>query len=191
MRNRLHDRFEQRLQVFAGLVDIGGRRTRLGVGVEHGKIDLVLARVEIDEQVIDLVQHFLRARIRPVNLVDHEDRRQLGFQRFAQHVARLRQRTFAGVHQQHHAVYHLQCAFHFAAEIAVAGGIDDVDLDVVVENRRVLRQDGDAALAFQFIAVHHALGVGFIGAPGAALVQHGIDQRGLAVVNVRDDGDIT
>jgi hypothetical protein len=29
-----------------------------------------------------------------------------------------------------------------------------------------------------------------IGAKGAALLQHGVDQRGFAVVNVGDDGDI-
>ena len=190
MRNRLHDGFKQRLQVLAGLVDVGGRRARLRVGVQHGKIDLVFARVEIDEQVIDLVQHFLRARVGPVDLVDDQDRRQLGFQRLAQHVARLRQRTFAGIDQQHHAVHHLERALHFAAEIAVAGGIDDVDLDVVIKNRGVLGQNRDAALALQFIRVHDPLGVCFVGAPGAALVQHGIHQSGLAVVHVRDDGDI-
>jgi hypothetical protein len=30
----------------------------------------------------------------------------------------------------------------------------------------------------------------FVGTKGAALLQHGVDQRGLAVVNVRDDGDV-
>ncbi len=95
MRNRLDDRFEQRLQILARLVDIGGRRAQLRVGVQHRKIELVFAGIEIDEQVVDLVQHFLRARIRTVDLVDDQDRRQLGFQRLAQHVARLRQRAFA------------------------------------------------------------------------------------------------
>jgi hypothetical protein len=31
----------------------------------------------------------------------------------------------------------------------------------------------------------------FIGAERAALLQHSVDQRGLAVVDVCDDGDIT
>jgi hypothetical protein len=30
----------------------------------------------------------------------------------------------------------------------------------------------------------------FVGAKRAALLQHGVNQRGLAVVNVRDDCDI-
>ena len=34
------------------------------VGVEHRELDLLLGGVEVDEQVVDLVQHFLRARVR-------------------------------------------------------------------------------------------------------------------------------
>jgi hypothetical protein len=29
-----------------------------------------------------------------------------------------------------------------------------------------------------------------VGAKGAALLQHGVNQRGLAVVHVRDNGDV-
>jgi hypothetical protein len=100
------------------------------VGVKHRKVELIFGRVEIDEQVVDLVQYFLRTRVGPVDFVDHHDRRQLGLQRLAQHVARLRQRALAGVHQQHHAVHHLQRALHFAAKVAVAGRVDNVDLDL-------------------------------------------------------------
>ena len=84
------------------------------------------------------------------------NRRQLGFQGLAQHVARLRQRAFAGIDQQHHAVDHLERAFHFAAKIAVAGGVDDIDLYVVIEDGGVFGQDGDAALALQLVGVHDA-----------------------------------
>ncbi len=182
-----------------GLVQIGRRRSQLGVGVEHGKVELIFARVEIDEQVVNLVQHLLRARVGPVDLVDHQNRRQLGFQRLAQHVAGLRQRTFAGIDQQHHAVDHLQRALHLAAKIAVAGRVDDIDLDLgrvpgvgrgMIEDGGVFGQDGDAALALQLVGIHHPLDMGLVGAEGAALVQHGVHQRGLAVVNVGDDGDV-
>ena len=116
--------------------------------------------------------------------------RQLGLQRLAEHVARLRQRAFAGVHQQHDAIHHLQRAFDFAAEVAVAGRVDDVDLDVVIMNGSVLGQNGDAALALQFVGIHDALDEVLVGAECAALLQHGVDQRGLAVVDVGDDGDV-
>src|ERR1035437_4834202 len=60
----------------------------------------------------------------------------------------------------------------------------------MVEDGRVLGQDGDAALALKFVGVHHALDVGLVGAKSAALVQHGVNQGGLSVVHVRDDSDI-
>ena len=185
-----HDGIEQRLQILTGGVGVRRRRAQLGVGVENRKIELVFGGVEIDEQVVDLVQHFLGTRVGAVDLVDHDDRRQLGFQRLAQHVARLRQRALAGVHQQHDAVHHLERALHLAAEIAVAGRVHDVDLDLVVENGGVLGQDGDAALALQLVGVHDAVHQFLVGAKYAALAEHGVHQRGLAVVDVGDDGDV-
>ena len=68
--------------------------------------------------------------------------------------------------------------------------IADVDLDVVVEDRGVLGKDGDTALALQFVRVHDPLDHSFVGTEGAALLEHGIDQRGLAVINVSDDSDV-
>ncbi len=57
-------------------------------------------------------------------------------------------------------------------------------------NGGVLGQDGDALFPFQIAAVHHAILqiTAFVQRPG--LPQHRVDQRGLAVVDVRDDGDI-
>ena len=73
-----------------------GRRRRgagRGAGVEDREVELVLGGVEVDEQVVDLVQHFLDARVGAVDLVDDDDRRQPALERLAQHEPRLRQRT--------------------------------------------------------------------------------------------------
>ncbi len=189
-RNGLDDGFEQRLQIFATALDVRGRGAGLGVRVEDREIELLFFGVEIDEQIVNLVQHFLRTGVGAVNLVDDQNRRQMGFERLAQHVARLRQRAFAGIDQQHDAIHHLERAFHFAAKVAVAGRVHDVDLYVVIEDGGVLGQNGDAALALQVVGVHDALDQVLVGAEGAALAQHGVNQRGLAVVHVGDDGDI-
>ena len=61
-------------------------------------------------------------------LFTHEHHRQPRLERLAQHEARLRQRPLGGVHQQHHAVDHRQPALHLAAEVGVAGRVDEVDL---------------------------------------------------------------
>ena len=55
---------------------------------------------------------------------------------------------------------------------------------------RVLGEDGDAALPLQVVRVHDALGDSLVGAEDAALAEHGVDEGGLAVVDVGDDGDV-
>ena len=102
----------------------------------------------------------------------------------------MRQRAFARVHQQHDAIDHLEGALHLAAEIGVAGRVDNIDFCAGIEHGRVLGKNGDTALAFQIVRVHDALGDGLVVAEGAALAEHGVNQRGLAVVHVGDDGDI-
>ena len=176
------------MQVFAGLIDVGCGRAELRVGVEDWELQLTFVGIEIDEEVVNLVQHLLAARVGAIDLVDDEDRRQTGFQGFAENVSRLGQRPFAGVYQQHDAVHHLEGALDFAAEVAVSGRVHDVDLDVVVENGGVLGEDGDTALALEVVGVHDALGDLFVGAEGTALLQHGIDQGGLSMINVRNNG---
>ena len=60
-----------------------------------------------------------------------------------------------------HADYFVKNKDHvanLATEIGVAGSVDDIDMHAFVIHRTVLRQDGDAALFFDVIAVHHALG---------------------------------
>ena len=64
-----------------------------------------------------------------------------------------------------------------------------ISVSLVVDGG-VLGQDGDAALALEVGVVHRALGDPLVGAEDAALVQQGVDQRGLAVVDVGDDGDV-
>ena len=161
-----------------------------GDGVEHRELQLVLAGVEVDEQVVDLVQHLPGPGVLAVDLVDDHDRRQLQLERLAQHEAGLRQRPLAGVHQQQHAVHHLERALDLAAEVGVARGVHDVDLGAAVAHRRVLRQDGDALFALEVVRVHHALDHLLVLAEHAALPEHGVHQGGLAVVHVRDDGDV-
>ena len=72
----------------------------------------------------------------------------------------------------------------------MARGIDNVDLHALVGAGAVFGQNGDAALTLDIAAVHHALGHGLIVAESAALTQQGIHQRGLAVVNVSDNGNV-
>src|SRR4030095_11061253 len=64
------------------------------------------------------------------------------------------------------------------------------DEDVVIVNGRVLRENGNAALTLKFVAVHRALGDAFVGAERSTLMKHRVHERGLAVVDVGDDGNV-
>jgi len=58
-------------------------------------------------------------------------------------------------------------------------------------DRGGLRQNGDAAFLFQVGRVHGALFDALVVAEGAGLAEKLVDERGLAMVDVRDDRDIT
>ena len=186
----LENRVKQRAQVLAGLGKVERRGARAGAGIDDRRVELALVRVEIDHQVDGLADDLLAAGVRTVDLVDDDDDRQAERQRMLKDEAGLRHRAFKGVDQQQHAVDHLEHALDLAAEIGVAGGVHDVDLDILVVDGGVLGQDGDAALALNRVAVHDAVGDLLVFAEDAALLEHFVDQRGFAVVDVRDDGDV-
>jgi hypothetical protein len=92
------------------------------------------------------------------------------------------------------AVHHAQDPLHLAAEVGVAGGVDDVDAGLagraLPQYRGALGQDGDAALPLLVVGVHGALDRRLVGAEDAGLGEQLVDQGGLAVVDVGDDGDV-
>ena len=73
----------------------------------------------------------------------------------------------------------------------MTGGVDDVDLDAVVAYGGILRQNGDAPLTLQVVAVHDTLRYILILPECAALLEHFVHQGSLAVVNVGDNGNIS
>ena len=125
-----------------------------------------------------------------VDLVQHDDGGKVGGERLGQHVAGLGQRALGRVDQQQHAVDHRQRALDLAAEVGVAGRVDQVDLHVLPGDRRGLGEDRDAALALLVVGVHDAVDERLVGAEDAGLAQDGVDERGLAVVDVGDERDV-
>ena len=95
--------------------------------VDDREVELVDVGVEVEEQLLDVVDDLGDAGVGPVDLVDDEDHRQLRLERLAQHEAGLGQRPLGGVDEQQHAVDHRQRPLDLAAEVGVAGRVDDVD----------------------------------------------------------------
>ncbi len=88
------------------------------------------------------------------------------------------------------AVGHFEDALDLATEIGVAGRVDDVDLRVADFQGDVFGEDRDAAFAFEVVGVEYAGAAQLALAEQARLTEHLIDQGGLAVIDVGDDGDI-
>ena len=112
-------------------------------------------------------------------------------QRLAQNKTRLRLRPIVRIDHEQHAVDHFHDPLDFAAEIGVTRSIDDVDPITVPLKSGVLGANGDSFFALQIHRIHHAFFNLLIGAKRARLPQQLIDQRRLAVIDVRNDGDIT
>ena len=158
--------------------------------VQEGKLELFLGHPQIDEEIVDLVENLGGTGIRPIDLVDDDDDGQAAGECLAEHETGLRQGAFGGIDQQNGAIHHGKGALDLTAEIRVARGVQDVDLDSLPDDRAVLCGNGDSALALEVHAVHEAF-LGFLSlAEHAGLLEHGVNERGLAVVDMRDDGDV-
>ena len=72
----------------------------------------------------------------------------------------------------------------------MARGVNDVNLYILVHDSGILGKNGNTALTLDIAGVHNALSYLLVGAEYMALLEHGIDQCGLAVVNVSNNGDI-
>ncbi len=189
-RDFFEDHVHQQMDVAGRLGGIVGGVAQLGAGEDVGEIGQNVVGPQLQEQVEHLVDDFVRSGVGPVDLVDDDDRPQPALERLCEDEPRLRHGPFGGIDQHQRAVGHAQHALDLAAEIGVAGRVDDVDLHAAVRNGDVLGEDRDPALAFQVVGIENLLAdeLGFAEPP--ALAQHAIDQASLAVVDVCDDGDV-
>ena len=118
----------------SGIVAVGRllerRPAGLGRRVDDREVERVLVVLvveQVEEQLVRLLDDLGDPRVGPVDLVDDEDDGELLLERLAKHEAGLRQRALRRVDEQHDAVDHGQPALDLAAEVGVAGGVDDVD----------------------------------------------------------------
>ena len=147
--------------------------------------------MQVEEQLLDHVEHLLGPGVVAVDLVEHEHGRQVGGDGLRQHVAGLGQRPLGRIDEQHHAVDHGQRPLDLAAEVGVAGRVDQVDPGALPLHRGRLGQDRDAPLALLVVRVHDPVDQLLVGVEHPGRSEHGVDQRGLAVVDVGDERDGT
>ena len=176
-------------EVGAGLLKIERCGAGAGVGVDDREVDLLLIRAKVKEELIDLVNHLLDACVGAIDLVDDEHDREGARERLGEDVARLWERALRGINEQEHRINGEKAALHFTTEVGVTWSVHNHHAYALELDRRLLRKDRDPLLALKVPAVHHALYELFVGAEGAVLAQEAVHQRGLPMVNVRDDAD--
>ena len=190
-RHVANDEFEQRRHALVlRPLGTGCHPALLGRAEEDGEVELFLGGVERREQVEHLVGDFVRPGVGAVHLVDDHDGLEPHLERLGHHELGLRQWPFGGIYQHQGAVHHVEDALDLAAEVGVAGRIDDIYPGVAPQQRGGLGEDGDAALALQVVGIERALGDALILAKRAGLLQEPIDQGGFAVVDVGNYGDV-
>ena len=151
----------------------------------------MLVGVEVEKEVLHLFDDLGDARVGTVDLVDDEDDGQALFEGLAQDEPRLGERALGGVDQQDDGVDHGEPALDLAAKVGVTRRVDDVDREAVPLDGGVLCEDGDALFALEVAGVHDPVGDLLVGREGAGLAEHFVDERGLSMVHVGDDGDIS
>ena len=173
-----------------GRIGLGAGAPLAGDGEEDRELELIGVGGQLQEEILQALHRLVDAGGRAVDLVDDDDRAQPALQRPRQDGARLGHGAFDGVDQQQAAVGHVEHPLHLAAEVGVAGGVDDVDLYARVGDGRVLGEDGDAALALQIVGVEDEAARGRRVAEDVRLLEQAVDEGRLAVVDVGDDGDV-
>ncbi len=176
-RDALHDRFE----------DFGDARPILGGGQKD-----LFARDR--EDALELLDHHVHLCRRQVDLVEHRDDRQVLLHRQVDVGERLRLDTLGGVDDEDGALTGLQAAADFVAEVDVSGRVDQVEAVDQAIFGQVLEPDcasldRDAVLALEIHRVEH-LGGHLARVDGVGALEQPIRQRGLAVVDVRDDAEV-
>jgi len=186
------DGVENRTEVGVGIrnADACGRPTHAGDGGHDRKLDVVVAGIEVEEQLVHLVDHLGGAGIAPVHLVHHHDGGQVACQRLGEHVAGLWHWSFGRIDQQDDPVDERQGALDLTTEVGVTGGVDQVDPNPFPLDRGRLRQDRDPSLSLLVVGVHHSVHKFLVVGEHPRGAQHGIDQRGLAMVDMRDKRDV-
>ncbi|CAB4734321.1 unannotated protein [freshwater metagenome] len=187
------DGIEQRRQVvvLSRHTDPNHRAPLTGHGGDDLEVDVFVACVEVDEQLVDLVEDFLRPGVVTINLVDDHDGGQIGHQSLLQHVPGLGKGALSSINEEQYAVHHREGSLDLPTEIGVAGRVNQIDLDTLPVHRGGLGQDGDAALALLVVRVHDPVDDCLVRCEGTGGAQKRIHECRLAVIDVRDEGNVT
>jgi len=190
-RHVLHNGLEKGLHVGADLIGFESGKSLKRRSVDHREVELFVGRTQPVEQVERLIEHPIRSSRFAIDLVDDNDRVETVGKRLACYIPRLRHRAFDRIDKKKHGVDHRQNALDFTTEVGMARGIDDIDPIAVPADRGVLRENRDAPLPLQIVRVENPVRHRGAGIERTRLLEQLVDERRLAVIDMRDDRDVT
>src|SRR5439155_12527451 len=155
-----------------GALDVEAGHAELADRVDRREVELLVVCAERKEEVEDLVEDLVGAGVAAVDLVDDDNRLEVEVEGLLEDELCAGQGAFGSVDKEQDAVDHGQGPLDLTAEVGVTGRVDDIDLRALVEDRGVLGEDGDAALALELVGVHDAADDLLVLAEGAGLVEH-------------------
>ena len=105
---------------------MGSRNSRLLPKRRQREVELILLGAEVDEQINDLVNNFCGARVGSVDLVYDNEDFLLERKSLFEDEARLGHAALERIDEQKHAVDHHEYTLDLAAEIGMAGSVNEV-----------------------------------------------------------------
>ena len=147
-------RFEERREVARFVCELALGDPVFADGVDVREVGLLVGGPEVAEQIEHFVEGFVGTRVASIDLVDDRDDGQVELDALRQNEPCLGEGAFGCIHQEQRAVGHAQRALDLTAEVGMSRRVDQVDFVVSPPNRRVLRQNGDAALPLEVVRIH-------------------------------------
>ena len=186
----LQDGIQKERNILLRLIPFRAHPIVLGGTVDHWKVQLLFTGIQRKHQIEYLLIGEIWFAVGLVHFIDDDNGLESELECFLKNKACLRHGALKGIHQQKNTVGHIQHALHLPSKVRVARCIDQIDLHPFVSDRDVLAQDGDAPFTLEIVVVENELSCLLILTKEFAIMKDLIDQSGLAVIDVGDDGDV-
>ena len=138
-----------------------------------------------------LCQQNIAAGILQIDFVDIDERRDVIARKQAPQGFGVPLHAIVGAHNQNRIVERAQRALRLSRKIDVAGCIHEHDVGIAVVEHGLRREDRNAALALDRVRIQVRIAIVNAAAlaNAARIEQHGLGQRGLAGIDMRQDSN--
>ena len=155
---------------------------------------MFVSGTKIDKEIKDVVDNVVDTGSGTIDLVDDNEGIQSLREGLVEDESGLGLGSLNGIDEQNNTVAHVQDTLDFSTKVSVTRCVHDVNLDTVTLDGKIFRQNGNSSLSLLIFGVHNTLS-GFIGlafvTEDTRLADEGIDQSGLSVIDVGNNGNVS